>query len=388
MSYLNVDAVESAITTLAATYPNHCQLITLPNKTTEGRVCHALNIGGSSSKSAGSSGGVAAADNYTLLLTGAIHAREWGGSEICVYFAADILEAYTRKTGLRYGGKYFDADQVRSVVEDLKLIVFPVVNPDGRHYSQTTDPLWRRNRNPAESGGDPNCIGVDLNRNYDFLWDYPNLFSHNAYVHTSADPCDENQTYRGPAPFSEPETKNVKWLLDNYPQIRWYIDLHSHGEQILHCWGDDENQSIDATMNFINSSYNSVRGEEEDENYKEYIPNADLATAVSLAKSIRDGIKSVREIEYQVKPSYYLYPTSGVSDDYAYSRHFSDPNSAKVFAYTIEWGKEFHPPWDEMEKIVIDVSSGLLEFCLSAQQQQQQKRQKNKTTRAAAEEES
>ena len=76
MSYLNVDAVESAITTLAATYPNHCQLITLPNKTTEGRVCHALNIGSSSSssssKSAGSSGGVAAADNYTLLLTGAM----------------------------------------------------------------------------------------------------------------------------------------------------------------------------------------------------------------------------------------------------------------------------------------------------------------------------
>jgi murein tripeptide amidase MpaA len=387
MSYLNVDAVESAIAALAATYPNHCQLITLPNKTIEGRVCHALTIG-NSSKSSGTSGGDVAADNYTLFLTGAIHAREWGGSEICVYFVADILEAYTLKTGLRYGRKYFDADQVRSVVEDLKLIVFPVVNSDGRHYSQTTDPLWRRNRNPSESGGDPNCIGVDLNRNYDFLWDFPKLFSNKAYVHTSADPCDENQTYRGSAPFSEPETKNVKWLLDNYPQIRWYIDLHSHGEQILHCWGDDENQSIDATMNFINSSYNSVRGEEEDENYKEYIPNADLATAVSLAKSIRDGIKSVREIEYQVKPSYYLYPTSGVSDDYAYSRHFSDPNSAKVFAYTIEWGKEFHPPWNEMEKIVIDVSSGLLEFCLSAQQQQQQKRQKNKTTRAAAEEES
>jgi hypothetical protein len=119
-------------------------------------------------------------------------------------------------------------------------------------------------------------------------------------------------------------------------------------------------------MNFTNSSYNSVRGEEEDEDYKEYISNADLATAVSLAKSIRDGIKSVRKVEYRVKPSYYLYPTSGVSDDYAYSRHFSDPNSAKIFAYTIEWGKEFHPPWNEMEKIVIDVSSGLLEFCLAA----------------------
>jgi murein tripeptide amidase MpaA len=362
MPYLSVDAVESAIATLAATYPNHCQLIKLPNRTIEGRICHALDIG--SGKSSGNSGG-GDADNYTLLLTGAVHAREWGGSEICVYFAADILEAYTRKTGLRYGGKYFDADQVRSVVKDLKLIVFPLVNPDGRQYSQTIDPLWRRNRNPAESRGNPDCIGVDLNRNYDFLWDHTNLFSHKAYVHTSSDPCDPNQTYRGSAPFSEPETKNIKWLLDSYPQIRWYIDLHSHGEQILHCWGDDENQSNDATMNFANSSYNSLRGEDEDEDYKEYIPSSDLAIAVSLAKSIRDGIKAVREVEYVVKPSYNLYPTSGVGDDYAYCRHFSDPNNGKILAYTIEWGKEFHPPWNEMEKIVIDISAGLLEFCLA-----------------------
>ncbi|HEX5978618.1 MAG TPA: hypothetical protein VFY68_15150 [Nitrososphaeraceae archaeon] len=35
-------------------------------------------------------------------------------------------------------------------------------------------------------------------------------------------------------------------------------------------------------------------------------------------------------------------PTSGVGDDYTYSRHFSDPNSAKIFAYTI-----VHPPWNE-----------------------------------------
>ena len=50
------------------------------------------------------------------------------------------------------------------------------MNPDGRHFSQTTDALWRRNRNPAECGGDTDCIGVDLNRNQEFLWDFPTLF--------------------------------------------------------------------------------------------------------------------------------------------------------------------------------------------------------------------
>jgi hypothetical protein len=52
------------------------------------RNCHALNVGrglDDSSKSA-------------ALFTGAVHAREWGGSEICVYFAADIpLIQHTQK---------------------------------------------------------------------------------------------------------------------------------------------------------------------------------------------------------------------------------------------------------------------------------------------------
>jgi murein tripeptide amidase MpaA len=55
--------------------------------------------------------------------------------------------------------------------------VFPDINPDGRNYSQTMVALWRKNRNPAASGGQPNKIGVDVNRNYDFLWDFNVAFS-------------------------------------------------------------------------------------------------------------------------------------------------------------------------------------------------------------------
>src|SRR4051794_11551056 len=89
MSYYTVEEVESAIATLADTYSNTCQLIELPNKTSEGRICHALNVGK----------GLDNATKPAALFTGAAHAREWGGSEICVYLAADILEAYERKTG-------------------------------------------------------------------------------------------------------------------------------------------------------------------------------------------------------------------------------------------------------------------------------------------------
>jgi len=109
MAYLNVDEIESAINSLANEYQNACQVITLPNRTTEGRTCQALNIGkrlDDISKPA-------------LLFTGSVHAREWGGSEICVYLAADLLEAYKLGTGVRYegmnGGKYFTPENIRSI---------------------------------------------------------------------------------------------------------------------------------------------------------------------------------------------------------------------------------------------------------------------------------
>ena len=96
-----------------------------------------------------------------------------------------------------------DAGKVAEIVDNLDVVVFPQANPDGRHHSMTVDPMWRKNRRPA-GHGDPHCTvgggngpGVDINRNYDFMWDFPTLFSPQAPVQTSIDPCKE--TYRGPS---------------------------------------------------------------------------------------------------------------------------------------------------------------------------------------------
>ena len=57
----------------------------------------------------------------------------------------------------------------------------------------------------------------------------------------SSKPCDP-EVYVGPSAESEPETRNVVWLLDKHPEIGYFIDMHSYGELIMYSWGDDENK--------------------------------------------------------------------------------------------------------------------------------------------------
>jgi hypothetical protein len=52
--------------------------------------------------------------------------------------------------------------------------------------------------------------------------------------------------------------------------------------------------------------------------------------------------------------------------DYVYSQHFADSGKFKVHGFTIEWDTEFQPPWDEMERIILDITAALIEFCLAA----------------------
>jgi len=63
-----------------------------------------------------------------------------------------------------------------------------------------------------------------------------------------------------------------------------------------------------------------------------------------------------------------IYPTGGTLDDYAFSRHLADPVKPKAYGFTLEVGlrSDFHPPWPEMERIVLDVCAGMMDFCFAA----------------------
>jgi len=356
--YLSVEEVEGALELGAQRHADYFQRFAVPHKTWEGRTCHAARISKGKRRK-----------RVSICFLSGVHGREWGGPDILIYFAMRLLRAYRDGTQVRFGHKVFTPTQIREIVETKEIILFPQINPDGRHFSMERSAMWRKNRRPAPKGRGERSIGVDLNRNFPILWDYKRQFAKGSV--DSSDQPSNYESYAGPSAASEPETKNVIWLLDQNPGIRYLVDLHSYGETILHSWGTDQNQHDDPEMNFLNPRYDGLRGRIHDDGYREYIPAKDQKLAIQLGTEMADAISKVRGRKYSVKPSVGLYPTSGGSDDYCYSRHMADPAKGKIIAYTMEWGRNravtpFHPPYPEMRKVMREVAAGLFEFCLRA----------------------
>lgn len=349
--YLTSEGIESAIQHLPKEYPSICKILVLDEHSHEGRTSRAIKISGDSANNT----------KNGVLFIGGVHAREIVNPDLLVKLAYDLCEAYDSSSKLVFGKKTFDVSDVKKIINDLNVFILPLVNPDGRVIVQSDpgDPTWRKNR---KRNSCTSRFGVDINRNYDFLW--------NSGIGTSSNDCSD--IFRGTEAFSEPETRNVLRLIDNYSNIKCMIDVHSFSEDILYPWGDDNNQTLDSYMNFMNREYDGLRGNLGDSEYQEYIPQSDLEWFQETGNKIKVSIKSVRGTDYAVKQSIGLYPTSGCSHDYFYSRHFVKSTERKILAYTIETGKQqpgqnpFAIPFSQAEEIIPEVSAGLIEFCLAS----------------------
>jgi hypothetical protein len=132
---------------------------------------------------------------------------------------------------------------------------------------------------------------------------------------------------------------------------------------ILYPWGDDEVQSTDRRQNFANASFDGIRGVVGDTAYREYMDSADATRLRSIADAMNAALTAVRGTGYTVQQSVGLYPTSASADDYAFSRHILSPGRAKIDAFTIEFGDEFVPKFEEMREVILDVGAALTEFC-------------------------
>jgi murein tripeptide amidase MpaA len=351
---LNVDEVYSAMKGLANKYG--IETFTAPHKTYEGQkvVGGAANIGHRINK-----------DKQYIYLTSGIHARERGGPDNLIYFISDLLWANEHGTGLTYGNRKFNHFQVKKALS-TGIVFIPLTNPDGVRYDQKTGKLWRKNRNPTSAiPGQDRSVGVDLNRNFDFLWNYTKHFDPSVEP-ASNDP--NSEAFYGTGPFSEPETRNMAWVYTQYPKIRWFIDVHSAAGTLLYSWGDDVNQATDPKQNLFNPSYDGKRGPVEDSVYKEYIDKKDWHNVALQANRTTAAMNAVGGREYVPQQAVGLYPTSGASDDWAFSRWHGNKKVNKVYGYTLEFGypTNFYPTAAEYVQNILDTNAGFMEFVLTA----------------------
>src|SRR5262245_22715992 len=109
------------------------------------------------------------------------------------------------------------------------------------------------------------------------MWDFKKFFHPAAWSDSLASDNPAIETFHGPKPFSEPETQNVRWLMDRFNPVL-FLDLHSYDGDVLFSWGSDENQITDPSQNFMNPAYDGKRGRIGD-TYREYLSVRDYETA-------------------------------------------------------------------------------------------------------------
>jgi murein tripeptide amidase MpaA len=143
------------------------------------------------------------------------HAREW------------ITPEMTRRLMHHYLDHYKTDRRVKKIVDSTELWFVLSANPDGYDYTfQSSDNrLWRKNlRDNNGDGVISTGDGVDLNRNFAYKWGYDD---------EGSSPNPTSQTYRGPGPNSEPETR----ALDAFERrigFTYGINYHSAAELILY----------------------------------------------------------------------------------------------------------------------------------------------------------
>ncbi len=144
------------------------------------------------------------------------HAREWVTPITCLQTAEQLLRNYATDP------------RTKELLDNLDIFILPSANPDGSHYSLYDFGSQRKNMTrycplTAASGmpSNRNAWGVDQNRN---SGEYSGF---DGYSGASTD-C-SSELYRGPSEYSEPESRNLNWVVDTYSNIKFANNIHTYG---------------------------------------------------------------------------------------------------------------------------------------------------------------
>ncbi|XP_058123757.1 zinc carboxypeptidase-like [Anopheles ziemanni] len=193
--YQSLEAIYEWLDELAAQYPSVLSVESI-GRTYEGREMKLVKL----SQQPGNPG---------IFLEANIHAREWITSATVTWLLNELLTSQD--------------PAVQELAVNYDWYILPVANPDGFHYTKTTNRLWRKNRYPHTVL----CAGVDLNRNFPYHW---------MEGGASAVAC--NDIFAGPEPASEIETKNtIAYYETIVDRIELHLQFHSYGQYILLPYG-------------------------------------------------------------------------------------------------------------------------------------------------------
>ncbi len=231
-------------------------------------------------------------DEPEVLYTGMHHAREPIGLQLLVYYMYYLLENYNTDPDVQY------------IVDNFELYFIPIVNMDGYAYNIQNNPNgggnWRKNRSQNFDGS----YGVDINRNYGYMWGYNN---------SGSSPVPSDDTYRGESAFSEPETQCIRDFCEDH-EFRIALNYHSYANLFLYAWG----------WSATPCEHDAI-----------YHGHAEIMT---------------RENGYTFGPGYTtIYATNGGSDDWMYGEQASKP---LIFAYTPEVGGGSDGFWPSVNRII------------------------------------
>ncbi|MCX7909427.1 MAG: M14 family zinc carboxypeptidase [Ignavibacteria bacterium] len=231
-----------------------------------------------------------------VLITALHHSREPATVTTILYFLQTLF------TKAEQGDP-----EAKYLLENRRIWVIPVLNPDGYLYNQKTYPkgggLWRKNRRPINDKD----TGVDLNRNYG-----PYQFWNANNNGSSTNP--KNETYRGPEPFSEPEIQALR----NFCFSRNFalaINYHTYGGMLIY-------------------PYSALPFETEDSVWY---------------RSFGMFIQQQNSYYFGTDKQTVGYPTRGSSDDWFYT---PDSLKGKVLAFTPEASYQYDGFWPEKSRII------------------------------------
>jgi murein tripeptide amidase MpaA len=215
------------------------------------------------------------AEKPAILFNGTQHAREWISPMTVMFIADKLVQGYGSDP------------RITQLLDACDFHIVPVVNPDGYEYSRNSQRLWRKNRQFNSDG----TRGVDNNRNWGFRWGGQGSGS-----------APGSETYRGTAPFSEPENRAMRDFILDHAEIVAHIDFHSYSQLILSPWSHTEDEPEQ--------------------------PDRDLFRALNA--SMESAIEATHGKDYRSGPGgKTLYLASGVAPDWSYGER-------GILAWTVE----------------------------------------------------